>query len=147
VTTDLHNSFFEATKNVFQMMLDLSLDAGSPSKDDSPDDAQDIVVGVTGDLTGEIVYHFPNRTSLGMVSIMSGMEVEAVDEFVTSAISEIANIISGNVMTLLEGENVRCDILPPELKDSGCDRLTDAALCFVTRIGGMCLDIRLNPTK
>ena len=82
-----------------------------------------------------------------MVSIMSGMEVEAVDEFVTSAISEIANIISGNVMTLLEGENVRCDILPPELKDSGCDRLTDAALCFVTRIGGMCLDIRLNPTK
>ena len=148
MTADLHNPFFEATQNVFQMMLDLSLDAGSPSKDDSPDDAQDIVVGVTGDLTGEIVYHFPNRTSLGMVSIMSGMEVEAVDEFVTSAISEIANIISGNVMTLLEGANVRCDILPPTLRDPGAsDMLTDAALCFFTRVGGMCLDIRLNPAK
>ena len=65
MTTDLHNSFFEATKNVFQMMLDLSLDAGSPSKDDSPDDAQDIVVGVTGDLTGEIVYHFPTGRRWG----------------------------------------------------------------------------------
>lgn len=129
-------------------MLDLSLDAGNPSKDDSPDDAQDIVVGVTGDLTGEIVYHFPNTTSLGIVSIMSGMEVQAVDEFVTSAISEIANIISGNVMTLLEGANMRCDILPPALRDPGAaDVLTGAALCFFTRVGGMCLDIRLNPAK
>ena len=148
MTADLHNPFFEATQNVFQMMLDLSLDAGSPSKDDSPDDAQDIMVGVTGDLTGEIVYHFPNATSLGIVTIMSGMEVQTVDEFVTSAISEIANIISGNVMTLLEGANVRCDILPPELRDPGThDVLTDAALCFFTRVGGMCLDIRLNPAK
>ena len=48
-----------------------------------------------------------------MVKIMSGMEFEEVDAFVTSAISEIANIISGNVATALSDSDIKCDILPP----------------------------------
>ena len=147
----LYNPFFNATRDVFELMLALNDISDKPyAVNDGVHDQMDIVIaiGITGDLDGKVVYHFPKETSLKMVSIMSGMEVEAVDEFVTSAISEIANIISGNVMTLLEGANVRCDILPPTLRDPGAsDMLTDAALCFFTRVGGMCLDIRLNPAK
>ena len=75
-----------------------------------------LTVGIVGELQGEVLYRFPVTTSLSMVNIMSGMEFEDVDIFVTSAISEIANIISGNVLTSLSDDMQKydiLDILPP----------------------------------
>ncbi len=70
-----------------------------------------------------------------------------MDEFVTSAISEIANIISGNVLTMLAESDLKCDILPPVLRrpdDSGAYSLrSDCRIS--TSAGDVCLEIRLNP--
>ena len=103
----LYKPFLEATRNVFQLMLDLPNVTASTAEAFQCDDEIDVSIGVTGDLVGEVIYRFPNDTSLNMVKIMSGMEIESIDDFVTSAISEIANIISGNVLTMLAGENMR----------------------------------------
>jgi len=80
---------------------------------------------------------------------MSGMEFDAVDEFVTSAVSEIANIISGNVLTMLAGEDLTCDILPPVLRkpDESGEYTFHNACCVTTSIGDVCLDIRLNQAE
>lgn len=110
----LYRDFVDATQKVFNLMLNISDVSEHPSEDFKCDDEVDIVVGVVGDLQGKIVYRFPVSTSLNMVNIMSGMEFNAVDVFVASAISEIANIISGNVMTTLFDSKIQCDILPPE---------------------------------
>ena len=149
MNTDLYTPFLKATKNVFQLMLDLT-DIGTKSSDTfTYDHAVNISIGVTGDLTGEVVYSFPDKTSVNMVTIMSGMELDSVDDFVTSAISEIANIISGNVLTMLADSNVKCDILPP--KQTGEERDVSYALqtscCLSTSAGDVCLRIRLNPSK
>jgi chemotaxis protein CheX len=144
--TDLYTPFLDATRNVFQLMLDLSDIEDRPSDTLPDEDALSISIGVIGDLTGEVIYHFPKETSLNMVTIMSGMELDAVDEFVTSAISEIANIISGNVLTLLSGSDLKCDILPPapaSARISGAYELKTAC-CLTTTAGDLCLDIRLN---
>jgi chemotaxis protein CheX len=146
---DLYAPFVEATRSVFQLMLDLGDIADRPAESFVRGDALSVAIGVTGDLTGEVIYLFPSVTSLHMVSIMSGMEVDSVDDFVTSAVAEIANIISGNVVTLLSGDNFACDILPPELRepdDSAAYELR-AATCLSTSLGDMCLDIRLNSMK
>jgi len=84
-----------------------------------------------------------------MVTIMSGMEVDSVDDFVTSAVAEVANIISGNVITLLTGNQLACDILPPELREPDDSRsyTLRTATCLTTALGDVCLDIRLNPAK
>lgn len=143
----VYNSFLEATRNVFQLMLDLSDLADRPVDDFADDDGLCIAIGVVGDLAGEVVYHFPWATSLGMVNIMSGMEVETVDDFVVSAVSEIANIISGNVLTMLSGSDLKCDIVPPAVRRPNDQK--EYALrttnCIGTSIGSVCLDIRLNP--
>lgn len=147
MTMNLYAPFLDATRNVFELMLDLSDVESHPSDGVAPDEALSISIGVIGDLVGEVVYHFPRETSLNMVGIMSGMELDAVDEFVTSAISEIANIISGNVLTLLSGSDLKCDILPPVPAlacDEGTYRLRTAC-CLTTAAGDLCLDIRLNP--
>lgn len=147
----LYRPFLQATQHVFALMLDLNdvHDEPAVKKTTNPDTIE-VSIGVKGDLSGQVVYSFPYETCLNMVNIMSGMEISEVDEFVTSAISEIANIISGNVMTLLTGENLTCDILPPKLVTG--DILTeeytlDTVSCIVTSVGNVCLDIMLNPAQ
>ena len=114
----LYNPFFNATRDVFELMLALNDISDKPyAVNDGVHGQMDIVIaiGITGDLEGKVVYHFPKETSLKMVNIMSGMEFEEIDEFVTSAMGEIANIISGNVLSNLSEQELTCDILPPEI--------------------------------
>ncbi len=147
MNSNLNSLFLEATCNVFQLMLDLTDISNSPVESFQCDDELDISIGVTGDLVGAVIYRFPNPTSLNMVHIMSGMEIEIVDEFVTSAVSEIANIISGNVLTMLAANDLKCDILPPVLGEPDEDKEYSlrSACCISTSVGDAFLDIRLNP--
>lgn len=145
--TDLYTPFVEATRNVFQLMLDLSDVSEQPAKNFSTENSLNIAIGVIGDLSGKVIYRFPADTSVNMVKIMSGMEFDRVDDFVTSAISEIANIISGNVLTILSGSDLTCDILPPSIimEDNENTDSIQTTCCFTTSAGDVCLDIRLNP--
>lgn len=142
----LYAPFMEATRNVFQLMLDLSDVSDRVVEEFEYEEGVDVSIGVIGDFVGEVIYRFPSDTSLSMVNIMSGMEMSSVDEFVTSAISEIANIISGNVLTELAQNDMKCDILPPAVCRPDNDKTYELMTsCLIsTSVGNMGLDIRLN---
>lgn len=144
--SDLNKPFLEAARNVFELMLDMSDVTERSPQNFSSKDSVDISIDVVGDLKGQVVYRFPRQTSLSMVEMMSGMEVDTVDEFVISAISEVANIISGNVMTTLAENDLKCDILPPtvstECTDEQCAAHTEC--CIRTSAGDIRMDISLN---
>ncbi|WP_408956438.1 chemotaxis protein CheX [Natroniella sp. ANB-PHB2] len=74
-----------------------------------------ISIGVTGDLEGAIIFSFPEEIALKIVQEMSGMEITEIDKFVTSAVSELGNIICGNAMTKLNQNDYCCDITPPQV--------------------------------
>ena len=144
----LHLSFFEATREVFELMLDLQkVSEGAVAGEDACGNLT-ISIGVIGDLTGDILYTFPKETMLEMVRIMTGgMEVSEVDDFVTSAIGEISNIISGKAMIALSERNVVCDILPPkvvESEESVCAYPVDSNTKINTEIGSVGLEVRLQ---
>ncbi|HHY82967.1 MAG TPA: chemotaxis protein CheX [Clostridiales bacterium] len=142
----LYKAFFDATQNAFKLMLNILEVSDHPAGDFKCDDEVDIAIGVTGDLQGKVIYRYPVSTSLNIVNIMSGMQFDAVDAFVTSAVSEIANIISGNVLTALSENDMNCDILPPEQCKLDDDKKYDInTSCHIrTAIGEICLEIRLN---
>lgn len=142
----LYSAFIDATHNVFNLMLNISEISAHPTENFKCDDEVDIAISVVGDLQGEVVYRFPVSTSLNMVNLMSGMQFEEVDAFVTSAISEIGNIISGNVLTALSNSEVKCDILPPvQCKlDEDKEYEMKTSCCINSSIGEICLEIRLN---
>lgn len=142
----LYKAFVDATYNVFNLMLNISEISDRPIEEFFCDDEVDIVVGIVGELQGDVIYQFPVTTSLNMVNIMSGMEFSDVDIFVTSAISEIANIISGNVITSLSDNKLRFDILPPVQGKPDDDKKYDIEVsrCLCTSIGEICFKIRLN---
>ncbi len=145
----LYRTFVDATRNVFNLMLNISEISDHPTEDFKYDDEVDIAIGIVGDLQGEVIYRFPASTSLNIVEIMSGMQFEEVDAFVTSAISEIANIISGNVLTALSDNDMKCDILPPVQAKLDHDQEYEVKTsCRIsTAIGDVGLEIRLNPAS
>lgn len=149
MNTDFSSSFLLATRNVFQLMLNISDVQDYPDGVFDHENTIDISIGVIGDLVGEVVYRFPYETSIEMVKAMSGMEVDSVDTFVTSAISEMANIISGNVLTLLSEEEIHCDILPPKEVASDEEKAysVQTSCCIDTSVGDVCMNIHLNPAK
>ncbi len=152
MTNALYESLVNATQEVLELMLDITGVAsrsGDAALSANCDRSIGIAIGVTGDLGGEIVYCFPCNTALEMVRIMSGMDFDAVDDFVTSAIGEIANIISGKALALLSRNNVVCDILPPKvlvldnaLDTSCCKGNTDT--CIITDIGAVGISINFK---
>ncbi|CRZ33956.1 chemotaxis protein CheX [Herbinix hemicellulosilytica] len=142
----LYKAFIDATYNVFNLMLNISEISDHPLDEFSCDNGIDIVVEIVGELQGKVIYKFPVDTSLNIVNIMSGMEFDEVDVFVISAVSEIANIISGNVITALSDNELRYDILPPVQGTSDDDKEYEIKTggCIITPIGEVCLDLRLN---
>ncbi len=146
---NIQNPFFEATKNVFNLMLDLQDVSETSAENFNHNKCLNICIGVTGDLTGKAIYKFADQTSLNVVNIISGMEIDSIDEFVTSAISEIANIISGNVFSMLAETNIICDILPPYVEDAEDEKEYHVYrdVCIVTSVGNVCLSIRLDKNK
>ncbi len=114
---DYVNPFYLAAHDVFETMLDLQPERGELKiiEDLVSGGDANVIIGLTGNLSGTIIYSFPKEMALGIVKSMSGMEMEQLDSFVTSALGEMANIISGNAVTYLNDANYDCDIVPPQI--------------------------------
>lgn len=136
--TDILAPFTNAACQTLKLLLDVDVNAGTTEVIDvCVEDASriNIAIGLTGDLSGEALYRFPEQTTLEIVKMMSGMEFTEIDEFVTSALGEIANIISGNAVTDLTSRDLICDILPPRILDSGAlPSSGDTTYVFSTKI-------------
>lgn len=118
MSAELMNPFYRATREVFSLMLDLDVQRGMEQllQEGAENKKAYVSIGITGDLEGSIMYAFPESMTLEMVKIMSGMEMETLDDFVASALSEIVNIISGNAVTDFSLNDYSCDILPPVIE-------------------------------
>lgn len=135
---DIFAPFSNATCQTLKRLLDIDALAEAAQKaGERPDDPSrtDVRIGITGDLTGEVLYSFPPETTLEIVKMLSGMELTEIDEFVTSALGEIANIISGNAVTDLSTRDITCDILPPEIGgNKGTVVLDETGYAFSTKV-------------
>jgi len=151
----IFSPFSKATCEAFKLLLDLDVSTSAPETLEEIVDADNkvnIIIGITGDLSGEILYRFPKETTLEMVKIMCGMEMNEIDDFVTSAMGEIANIISGNAITGLSEQKIVCDILPPRVIVGGGAPLAGVALPVLsttikTQVGNVELDIQVHANK
>jgi len=59
------------------------------------------MVGLAGTHKGMLAVHFPNDLALAITTSFLGMDVEEINEDVQDAVGEIANMLGGNVKTLL----------------------------------------------
>lgn len=111
------NPFLLAMKNVTEQVCQVQMQIGKPFLKEVNYDAKTmlIMIGVTGDVKGQIIMAFPNSVVLEIASRMCTMPVTQIDEMVKSAIGELGNMTMGNAATLLASGGVGIDITPPTM--------------------------------
>lgn len=148
------NPIINATVSVFQNMFNIELERGTMqvTTESISGKKANVSIGVTGQLKGSIVFSFTETLALGIVEEMAGMKMNQLDKFVTSAIGELANIISGHAMTNLAGVGYQCDIVPPQINVGDEQRIYMATekilvMPFTSRFGVFDLSISLQEVK
>ena len=110
--------FLESVKSVLEQFGVEDIKRGQLVKNDIMHVDQDItaVVGVVGQIRGNIAYSMSEETARGIVSaMMMGMLVEQLDEIGRSAIGEFANMVTGNASILLSNSGLEVDVTPPSI--------------------------------
>lgn len=111
------NPFLKAASYVFQQ-FQLPCQVGTPSIKSSPFSGLEVltVVGITGDIRGQMYFGGSTSSILQIVSaMMGGAHVSSLGSLEQSAISELANMICGNAMSYFSQEGITLDITPPML--------------------------------
>jgi chemotaxis protein CheX len=107
-----------AAQTVIESMLQPPASSGTPFFNEEPLLKYEIkvLVGVLGDLQGQVICGMSNQTAAMIASQMLGMEPQAkLDALGESAICELKNIIVGTASTNLSLHGYRCTITPPLL--------------------------------
>ena len=114
------NAFVQGAQNTLQSICGSTGKLGKVFIKQPPYDALaiSVIIGITGQLQGEVIYTMDQDCGLYLASkVMMGMSVSSMDEMAKSAVSELANMISGSVAASLYNNGVEVDITPPTMID------------------------------
>lgn len=100
--------FVKSAKNIFETMLSMSINIGSPSIKGSSSSSYDVsgIIGFSGDVEGTVNLSFPSATAFRVVSLFTGSEVNQVNEDLTDAVGELTNMIAGGAKAQFTGKKV-----------------------------------------
>lgn len=75
-----------------------------------------IIVGIVGDIKGNVVYTISSENAKKIASVMMmGTPVDKLDEMAKSALSELANMLTANAATCFSNIGIPIDISTPTL--------------------------------
>ena len=117
LSVDLINPFLATAKKILTEVCFVEVALQKPILKEAvfSKDHWVIVVGVTGEVHGHVLLCMTEPQACAIASKMCMMEVTQMDDFSQSAISELGNMIMGNVATVFSSTGVGIDITPPTL--------------------------------
>ena len=110
-------------------------------------------VGISGDIEGRVIFDLDQSMVLTVAkALMGGAEIDPSEQFAEEAACELANIVVGNAITLLNDQGFRFKVSPPEKHTSqlGCVGTPSSealVMCFVTSSGKVHMNIALDYSK
>lgn len=141
VKAEVINPFLESARNVIEQLIQISPSTGALGiKDIEVIDGHIwIMIGMTGQLSGNVMFGIQEQVALKIVSaMMGGFVITEMDEMSKSAISELGNMISGNASTILSNQGVAVDITPPQVVNSSSLNISSQrALCIPLVMDGI----------
>jgi chemotaxis protein CheX len=109
-----HKNIAEATKEIFETMIMMEVAADEPLKEkvETFRDSVSGMIGLAGVCQGLLAIHIPNEVAKAITGNFLGLEVDEINEDVTDAIGELANMLAGSIkMALSEnGKNITLSI-------------------------------------
>lgn len=111
------NPFLAAATSILRDMCQINTKMGAPyvKTNEFASESVIIIIGVTGELRGQVVVGLPMPVACDIASRMIMMPVTEMNELTMSALSELGNMILGNAATILSTKNIGIDITPPTM--------------------------------
>lgn len=101
---DLQKHITDATTEIFETMIMLDISAGNPVEQKINNFKCSVsgVIGLAGNCKGMLAIHLPDKVAMSITGSFLGMDVTEVDDDVTDAIGELANMVAGNIKMILD---------------------------------------------
>ncbi|SEV82420.1 chemotaxis protein CheX [[Clostridium] fimetarium] len=118
INVEFINPFLIATVGILKDMCQIALKVEKPyiKNTEFADDSILIMIGVTGEMRGQIIIALTISNACDVASkMMMGMPVTELNDLSISAISELGNMIMGNTATILSTKGIGIDITPPTI--------------------------------
>ena len=143
------NVFIQSAMNVFQSEIGVALSRKSLTKKNAPVPSLPvcIVIGITGAIRGQVVYSMDAGFAYSVTKAMIPNKLPTdLRKLTNSAVSEIANMITGQASISLAGEDRIIHLTPPAVltgSDMKVDFLTIPTICLglISEIGSMEINI------
>jgi chemotaxis protein CheX len=118
VNVETINPFISAAKTVLSEFCKIDVQMGKPylAKSEYEGNALITIIGVTGQLRGQVIINMDIETACKIASnMMMGMPVNELNDMAKSAVSELTNMILGNAATIFSTNGITIDITPPSV--------------------------------
>ena len=115
LNADYINPFLIASTKVLKDMVFVEAKLGKPFLNTLKFDEGSLLImlGITGEIKGQVILRFRNDIALDIASKMCMMPMTELNELAQSAICELCNMILGNAATVFSTNGVGIDITPP----------------------------------
>jgi chemotaxis protein CheX len=106
-------------------------------------------IAIRGDIEGRIIFDLEPETALCVAAALAGGEITPSDQLACETVSELANIVVGNAVTLLNDQGFSFKVHPPVLHTaetgySGDCQSESLVMCFETTLGKVYLNIAMD---
>jgi chemotaxis protein CheX len=107
------------------------------------------LIAIKGDIEGRVILDLSPEVAMKVASQLAGMEVEATEQVVKETVCEMANMVIGNSVTLLNDQGFHFKVFPPEvhMNETGLAGSADTealVICIETACGNIYLNIAMR---
>ncbi len=127
---EIQDKMIEATREIFSSMVMMEITVKEMMEDHGPlTNTITGMIGLAGTHKGVLAVHFPYSVAMAITSSFLMMDVEEINEDVHDAVGEIANMLGGNVKTILSEKGRDIDLsLPSTISGSQYSFQSDKAV-------------------
>jgi chemotaxis protein CheX len=107
------------------------------------------LIAIKGDIEGRVILDLSPEVAIKVASQLAGTEIEASEQVVKETVCEMANMVIGNSVTLLNDQGFHFKVFPPEIhmNDEGLGGSADTealVICIETPCGEIYLNIAMH---
>jgi chemotaxis protein CheX len=107
------------------------------------------LIAIKGDIEGRVILDLSPEVAVKVASVLAGAEVEASEQLVRETVCELANMVIGNSVTLLNDQGFHFKVFPPEIhmSEAGLAGSADTealVICVETPCGNIYLNIAMR---
>lgn len=111
---EIGGKIIETTIEIFTSMVMMEVNSGGEAMTElgSLNNSITGMVGLAGSHKGVLAIHIPNEVAMAITGNFLGMEVDSINEDVQDAVGELANMLGGNLKTILsdKGKDIQLSL-------------------------------------